>query len=189
MYGGPVIGPDSGPPRYMVPVSEPAGSVATSRLTVPSSEAAGHSTPNASEWILACAGVHAAKPAAADGLSVMPSGMVIDAVLTWDWAFAVGLFGSEASAVISLGWSERVDPEASAKFGSNRTLPQPLSPIGVVNVLAGASLPSRSVTFSDVVLWPGQLVALVMKSPVPMLPLKVRRERISGSSGDTPISK
>src|SRR5665213_1274146 len=64
MYGGPVIGPDSGPPRHMVPVSEPAGSVGTSRLTVPSSEAAGHSTPNASEWILACAGVHAAGLAA-----------------------------------------------------------------------------------------------------------------------------
>ena len=57
--------------------------------------------------------------------------------------------------MISLGWSLRVDPEASANLGSNSRLPQPLSPIGVVNVFAGASLPSRSVTFSEVVLCPG----------------------------------
>jgi hypothetical protein len=66
----------------MLPVSEPAGSVGTSRLTVPSSEPTGHSEPNASLWILACATVQASSPCAAEGLSVMPSGRVTDAVLT-----------------------------------------------------------------------------------------------------------
>ncbi len=64
--------------------------------TVPSFEPAGHVTPKTSLWILACATVQASSPCAAEGLRVMPSGSVTDAVLTWDWEFAFGAFGTAA---------------------------------------------------------------------------------------------
>src|ERR1700733_15837820 len=71
-------------PRYTAPVSDPLGSVGTLRLTVPISDLAGQVVPNSSPWILAWLAGHASSPAAAEGVSVMPSGSVIEAVLTCD---------------------------------------------------------------------------------------------------------
>src|SRR5580698_11052959 len=118
MYGGvPVILLDSDSsagldglldfdaPRYTAPVSDPLGSVGTSRLTVPISDLAGQAVPNSSPWILAWPCVHASRPAAADGLSVMPSGSVIEAVLTCEGESSVGSFFCVTSVVSSSGSS------------------------------------------------------------------------------------
>jgi hypothetical protein len=116
-----VIGPLSGPPRYIFPVNEPSGSVGTLRLTVPSSEPTGHSTPNSELWILAWAGVQASRPCAAEGSSVIPSGNVIVAVLTCDWATLGPSLGIVASVVISFGASGSVEAELNVNDGAKGT--------------------------------------------------------------------
>src|ERR1700722_9490868 len=112
----------------MLPLSEPGGSVGTSRLTVPSSEDAGQLVPGVELLIRACAGVHAVRPAAADGFSVMPSGNLIAAVFTC--AESISSLGKRANAAVALtptGWSDAVVDGVSEKLGSNGTSPQPLS--------------------------------------------------------------
>src|SRR6202035_1878485 len=86
----------------MLPFSEPAGRVGTWRLTVPSSKDFAQPTPGVELWILASAGEHAVRPAAAEGFSVIPSGI-----------FTTAVFSSEASISSAFGW--RTNPTSAVK--------------------------------------------------------------------------
>src|ERR1700682_5734213 len=116
----------------MLPFSEPGGSVGTSRLTVPSSDEAGHSMPSTELWILAWAGVQAVSPAAADGFSVMPSGSLIVAVLSWELSIFVGSWLIPTSKLNPSGSSLAVVAAFSEKLGSNGTRLQLLRASSVV---------------------------------------------------------
>jgi hypothetical protein len=118
----------------------------------------------------------------------MPSGSLMVAVFSCELSIFVGSWLMPTSAVKPSGSSCAVVAAFSEKLGSNGTRLQPVRPIGVVYSLLTVAF-SASVSFSVVVLWPGQLVAFVTKLPVPRVPSKSRRELTSGSVGETLISK
>ena len=187
----------------MFPSSDFAGRPGTSRLRVPSFDPAGHSTPGLGLFILNCFGVQASRPWAADGFIVMPSGRVTLAVLSCEESMPSGLWscGRRSSVVMPSGRSDARfsrsrrhgerwrEGQEAAVFGSDGGRIGGLSPGG----------PSLGVSVSVVVVCgpvPVHEVGLVRKpplpnspSPMPMLPLKISRELISGSAGETLISK
>ena len=72
---------------------------------MPIFDPSGHSTPGVGLLILACLGVQASRPWAADSLRVRPSGRVVVAVLSCDESsFAgSGSWGTESSTVTPSG--------------------------------------------------------------------------------------
>ncbi len=169
-------------------------------MTVPTFEPIGQRTGSRVPMPI-CLGVHASRPCAADGLSVIPSGSVTVALSSCEESISLGPLacGSFSSVVTPSGWSDWVVSGVSENSGLNGTSAkgaaplQPSVPIGVVYFFE-ASWPSseRSVTVL-VVAGPGpaQLLGLVMNPPcsvLPMSPLSSSREEISGSLGETFIS-
>src|SRR6202035_2860140 len=170
----------------MLPTSEPGGRPGTSRCTVPTIDSVGQLSPISPLWILACAGVHASRPCAADGLSVMPSGSVVVIVLTAELSSAAGFgsCGTEGSAVIPSFWSSCVVSGVRLNAGANGTRPQPERPMGLVYDPSAFAPLSDSSWILLVVARRGlsQLVPSVRTPPVPMLPLNTSRDLSSGNS-------
>ena len=102
-----MIRPLAGLPRYIDPVSEPAGSVGTSSVTEPRRLPPGHAFARR-EWMPNCSSVQPSSPAAADGFMVMPGGSVILAFLRSEVSGSLEPSGcsTAASAVIPFGASE-----------------------------------------------------------------------------------
>src|ERR1700728_201461 len=127
----------SGWPTYTGPASDPGGRSGVSIVAVPTCEPAGQATgpvvplPN---WVL----VHACRPAAAAGLSVMPSG---SATLTFrgielSMLSALEFWGTSTLTVAPSGSSDWVVAGVTFTVGANGTFSQPLAPTGVVNVFS-----------------------------------------------------
>src|ERR1700682_3150783 len=171
MYGGPVIGPVAGPPRKIVPVRDPLGRPGTFKLSVPIFDPPGQLT-SFLVWMPIWAGVQASRPRAADSLSVLPSGRVTLAVLSWyeSSSSGPGLWGSVSSVVTPSGALSWVVSGASANPGAKGTTPQFSVPMGVVDV-STAVAPSAVFRVSIDVVWPGQLVGVGRKPPLPRRPL------------------
>ena len=164
-------------------------------LTVPIFEPAGQAT-GLVVWMPICSGVHASSPCAAEGLSVIPSGSVTTAVFSCaeSISFEFGACGTSSSVVMPSGRSDWLVCGFSRNAGSNATSPHFSEPIGVVYA-APAISPFCEVRWIVVVVCgptPVHAVGMVMKPPlpgIPAVPLKVSRDLIRGSDGETLISK
>src|SRR5436309_1590057 len=119
-----------------------------------------------------CAAVHAVRPCAADGFSVMPSGSVTWASRMSAVLVEVANCGTRTSVVAPSGESI-VDVSAlSCAVGSNGTFSHPSTPTGVC-VSACLTSPSYDSTSRYEVVDDEHSLGSVRKFPAPARPLKI----------------